>query len=575
VIRSFTHQKMCPVGPLLLVACLILLIAGAAWAQTPAEEPDVMTPDEIMASSMSVNEKITEINHLLALNSRNSDLYNNLGVLYAGIEDWPHARDAFLTAVQLDPRKPDNHKNLGLVLSSLGEVNMAVLEFKAYQNLSKDGAPDAGLLIGDAWRKSGDSNQALAAYQTTLNARGGAYDEVTALTVARVARILDDLGDESALEGHLSTYADAAGVNLTNVGGQGIDAMSNASAFVVDRLLSLWTGNAQLLSESGQHAMAAQLYERALEVAPHRGDLLPLLATSWLEAGESMKAKVIAQRAVMDAPDSPAGWRAKGRIAEYEKQTRDALAAYEKAFELDPTQTDLAGRIGQIYLVLGDSRSARKFMGAVASDPNTPTELLYNYALSLQREDEFTMSLAPLRKVLDREPEMSQAWRALGMALRKSGQFAEAARAFQRAQKIQPDARVAFQAGFCHAKAGQVEQAVAAYQQTVELDPTHEKAWYNLILALMKLGDHETALVDLEILQAMEGDTYRILFNRGICCGSLGKNEEAVTAYDSALEIKETSAAWNNMGLALDRMGDKREAAECFKISKELAAEGK
>jgi superkiller protein 3 len=161
------------------------------------------------------------------------------------------------------------------------------------------------------------------------------------------------------------------------------------------------------------------------------------------------------------------------------------------------------------------------------------------------------------------------------MALRKSGQFAEAARAFQRAQKIQPDARVAFQAGFCHAKAGQVEQAVAAYQQTVELDPTHEKAWYNLILALMKLGDHETALVDLEILQAMEGDTYRILFNRGICCGSLGKNEEAVTAYDSALEIKETSAAWNNMGLALDRMGDKREAAECFKISKELAAEGK
>jgi len=48
-----------------------------------------------------------------------------------------------------------------------------------------------------------------------------------------------------------------------------------------------------------------------------------------------------------------------------------------------------------------------------------------------------------------------------------------------------------------------------------------------------------------------------------------------VEAYEAALDIKETSAAWNNLGLVLDRMGDKKEAQECFKVGKELKAEGK
>ena len=554
-----------------------LLVIGAVGvgAQTVTEDPEIMTPDAIMSSNMTFEQKIEEINRLLVLNSRNSDLYNNLGVLYAGNEDWEQARDAFLTSVQINPRKAENHKNLGLVLTELGQFEMAVREFGVYRNLSSDGAPDSGLLIGDTWSKAGDNAQALAAYRTTLDARGVAYDEVTALTAARVARLLGEEGDESALEAHLESYANAAGMNLTSVGGKGVDSMTSASAFIVERFLAFLDTNARLLGEAGQHASAAGLYERALKVAPHRGDLLPLLATAWLEAGESMKAKVIAQRAVTDAPDNPAGWRAKGRIAEYEKRTRDALAAYEKAYALDPTQNDLAARIGQIYLILGDSRSARKFMGAVASDPNTPTELLYNYALSLQREDEFSMSITPLRKAVAREPGMARAWRALGAALRRTDQYGEAAEAFDRAMVLEPDARVAFQAGFSHAKAGQHDQAVQAYEAAVELDPTHEKAWYNLILTLMELKDYEKALAALEVLGTMEGDTYRILFNRGICLGSLDRHAEAVEAYELALDVDETSAAWNNMGLSLDRLGDKRGAAECLKVSKELAAEGK
>ncbi|MCB1151637.1 tetratricopeptide repeat protein [bacterium] len=559
-----------------LLLGLLLLLAGAAAAQ-PADAPAedvVLGPDEILASDLPVDEKIAAVNRLLAMNSRNADLYNTLGVLFAEKEAWSEARDAFLNAVQLAPRKAGNHKNLGLALSNLGQTQMAVMEFQAYGRLDEAGGRDAGLLIGDAWRRAGDDAQALASYMQALDAAGG-YDEITALTAAQAARLLDAQDRSAELEQLLDRYADGAARQVAAVGGEPVDAFSRASAYLVDRRLALWTENARLLSEAGRPAEAAAVYERALEAAPHHDELLTLLATAWLDAGQPMKAKVLAQRAVTEAPERPGGWITKARIAEAERRTRDALDAYEKAYELDPGQEGLAAKIGQLHMVLGDTAAARRFMGAVASDPNTPPELLYNYAISLQREDEWSLSVAPLRRVVQASPDLAPAWRALGTALRRTDRYAEAARAFDRSVALEADPKAAFQAGYCHARADDHEAAVASYRRSLEGDPTNTKAWYNMILAEMKIRSHAAALADLDVLQGLEGDTYRVHFNRGIALGALGRNEEAVEAYELAIEQEETSAAWNNLGVALNALGEKSEAAECFKVSKELAAKGK
>lgn len=566
---------------LLLAAALVAGLLGAAARPAPAQPPATeaealpLGPEEIMASDLSVDEKISAMNRLLAMNSRNADLYNNLGVLYAEKESWSEARDAFLTAVQLAPRNAGHHKNLGLALSHLGQTRMAVMEFQAYGRLDEAGGTDVGLLVGDAWRRAGDDAQALAAYREALDARGDAYDEVTALTVANAVRLLAEADRAEELAALLDRYAGPAAQQLAAVGGTPVDGFSRASAFLVERQLALWLENARLLAEAGRHAEAAAIYEHALEAAPHREELITMLATAWLDAGEPMKAKVLAQRATTEAPGRPAGWITKARIAEQERRVRDALDAYEKAYELDPEQEGLAAKIGQLHLVLGETGEARRFMGAVAADPDTPPELLYNYALSLQREDEFALSVAPLRRVVEAQPESATAWRALGTALRRSDRYGEAARAYDRAVALEPDPKAAFQAAYCHARDGNHESAVISYRRSLQLDPTNTKAWYNMILAELKLRDHEAALADLEVLRGLEGDTYRVHFSRGVALGALGRHEEAVEAYELAIEQEETSAAWNNLGVALDALGEKREAAECYKVSKELAAEGK
>jgi len=559
----------------------LTLLLTAAMATAAAAQPDTTrgvtappdTASDILTSAMSDEEKISAINRLILLNPRNPELYNNLGVIYAEQAEWPLARDAFIAAVQCDPRQPDAHRNLGMVMAEQGMYDLAVTEFEAHQKFSPGGGRDAWLLIGDARRDAGDVPAAVAAYGAGMQAYGGAYGPGSAELVIARALVLEDSGDTAAYEDLLRRWAEPACDYLA--GGAPTDQAGRASQAIVARQLQIHVNDAALMTESGLHEQAATAYEQAMVLAPDNQELLPLAAMAWFEAGESMKAKVLARRATIESPDSPGGWKARGRIAEAEKRPRDAIDAYRKAWERDDTQTDVAARVGQIYLALGDNVNARKFMGAVASDPDTPPEILYNYGLSLQRDDAHELALRPLRKVVEREPNMGAAWRALATSLRSTKRYAEAARAYGQAFALGEDARLAFQQGYCLQRCERPLKAAEAYERAMELDPADTKPRYNHGLSLMSAGAYGDALTSFQILGAMEPDSYRVLFNTGVCHQNLQQHDEALLAYETALDIDETSAVWNNMGLVFDAMGEKNEAKECYEEGKRLKSEGK
>ncbi|MBU1071748.1 tetratricopeptide repeat protein, partial [bacterium] len=362
---------------------------------------------------------------------------------------------------------------------------------------------------------------------------------------------------------------------LATAGGEPTDPAGRASLAITSRLLKIIVDNAGLMTESGLHAQAAAAYEQAMEIAPDREELLPLAAFAWFEAGETMKAKVLARRATLESPERPGGWKARGRIAEAENRPQDAIAAYRRAWDLDPAQNDVAARIGSLYLSLGDNTNARKFMGAVASDPDAPPEILYNYALSLQREGDHELALRPLRRVVEYAPDMESAWRALASSLRHTQRFTEAAGAYGTAFALAGDPKLAFQQGYCLQRCDRPLDAAEAYRRALALDPADTKSRYNLGLALISAGEYAEALEAFRALGELETDSYRVHFNTGVCQQNLGRHEEALIAYEAALEIDETSAVWNNMGLVYDAIGDKVEAKQCYAEGKRLETEGK
>ena len=557
-----------------ILMMISVLVVPAAF--TPAQE-GTAPPDsigDIMSSDLSDDDKISALNKLLLLNPRNADLYNNLGVIYAEREDWILARDSFIAAVQCDPRLPQSHRNLGMVMAALDQPAMAVAEFEAYQRFAGDGGLDAHKLIGDAWRAAGDAPAALESYRNGLEAFGGAFGPGSAELIMAQVLLLNETNADEDYEALLRKYGDPARDYLANTGGEAVDPVGRAAQAISTRLLRIFVDDAHLLGEAGSYVAAAQAYEEAMALAPDNDDLLPLASAAWFDAGETMKAKVLAQRATMESPERSGGWKARGRIAEVEKRPHEAIEHYRKAWDLDPTQNDVAAKIGQIYLSLGDNANARKFMGLVASDPDTPPELLYNYALSLQRADDHELALHPLRKVVERRPEMASGWRALASSLRRTERYGEAARAYGKAFVLDNDPKLAFQQGYCYQRTDQPVKAADSYRLSLAMDPTNTRTHYNLGLVLIKTGDYRDALDTFGILDELEPESYRIRFNTGLCHQHLAEHDQALTAYELALDIEETSAVWNNMGLVYDAMGDKIEAKDCYEEGKRLKAEG-
>jgi len=562
------------VSRIFILLMISILVVPAAFS--PAQEglASQDTLGDIMTSDLSDDDKISALNELLLLNPRNADLYNNLGVIYAEQEDWVLARDSFIAAVQCDPRLPQSHRNLGMVMAALDQPALAVAEFEAYQRFSRDGGLDAYKMIGDAWRTAGDAPVAMESYRNGLAAFGGVFGPGSAELIMAQVLLLEETKAVEDYEALLRKYAAPARDYLASTGGEAVDSVGRAAQAISTRLLRIFVDDARLMSEAGSYVMAAQAYEAAMAIAPDNEDLLPLASAAWFDAGETMKAKVLAQRATMESPERPGGWKARGRIAEVETRPREAIEHYRKAWDLDPTQNDVAAKIGQLYLSLGDNANARKFMGLVASDPDTPPELLYNYALSLQRSDDHELALHPLRKVVERRPEMVAGWRALASSLRSTKRYGEAARTYGKAFALDNDPKLAFQQGYCYQRIDKPVKAADAYRLSLAMDPTNARTYYNLGLVLIKAGEYRDALETFAVLDEIEPDSYRIRFNTGLCHQHLAEHDEALTAYELALDIDETSAVWNNMGLVYDAMGDKIEAKECYEEGKRLKAEG-
>jgi tetratricopeptide (TPR) repeat protein len=100
------------------------------------------------------------------------------------------------------------------------------------------------------------------------------------------------------------------------------------------------------------------------------------------------------------------------------------------------------------------------------------------------------------------------------------------------------------------------EEAIAAYDQALQIKPDDHEAWNNRGSALGNLGRYEEAITACDQALQIKSDKHEAWFNRGIALVNLGRYEEAITACDQVLQIKpDDHEAWNNRGGALVNLG--------------------
>jgi tetratricopeptide (TPR) repeat protein len=145
----------------------------------------------------------------------------------------------------------------------------------------------------------------------------------------------------------------------------------------------------------------------------------------------------------------------------------EALEEFKQAYELDPEQPAVIGRIADAYSQLGNN-----------------DEALANY-----------------KKAVELSPDDPNLYTNMGVVLSKMGKTAESQEAFTKAAEMSPGsaAKNYYNLGVTMVNSGNMAEAVGAFKKALEADPGYSEAYYQLGMALS--GNQDTIPDAIEALK--------------------------------------------------------------------------
>ncbi len=112
---------------------------------------------------------------------------------------------------------------------------------------------------------------------------------------------------------------------------------------------------------------------------------------------------------------------------------------------------------------------------------------------------------------------------------------------------------------------GQLEEAVANYDEAIALDPGYAFALCNRGVVLARLNRFEAALDSYDRAIAVNSGDPLVLFNRGAVLRSLGRTGEALASYEQAVAVQPNYVeAYCNRGILLNELGRSEEAVASY-----------
>jgi tetratricopeptide (TPR) repeat protein len=194
------------------------------------------------------------------------------------------------------------------------------------------------------------------------------------------------------------------------------------------------------------------------------------------------------------------------------------------------------------------------------------------------RNEDYRTEVSVWDVTVRQSPLNARAHYSLGEALATRGQFDEAIAQFQQALEIQPDIVAAHNnLGALLGRRGRFDEAVAHYRKALEIKPDVAAAHYNLGNALAARGQFDEAIADFQQALQIQPGSAEVHNNLANVLLARGNLDEAVTHYRKALEIEPGIAlAHYNLGNVLATRGQFDEAIaqldQALEIQPDIAA---
>ena len=314
-------------------------------------------------------------------------------------------------------------------------------------------------------------------------------------------------------------------------------------------------------------------------------------ARDWFEKGEVLmvngstkEALAAYERAVELDPEMAEAWigrgYAKSRVAFIDKDPagyNEALLSFERAIELNRSQSMAWNGKATLLSMMGRYYEAvDAYDASLEMDPLQPW-VLVGKANALWKLGRHNESIAAGDEAIDATSETVEkafVWFERAHLFAEDGDYNGTVEALNRAIELAPDDKNFWINGgvLLSAHLGRYEEALIYIDRALEIDPEYVDAWISKAQILgPSLGRYDDSLEACERaleIDPEDPDTWRL---KGLILMNLGRDAEALAAFEEAIELDpQNGYAWHLKGGLLQRLSRDSEAEEAFARAEEL-----
>lgn len=271
-----------------------------------------------------------------------------------------------------------------------------------------------------------------------------------------------------------------------------------------DRIPAIYVALAQTHELTGNHDLAVQEFQHALDLNPGDADALVGIAAAYRNEGRNSEAEAAYIKAAALRPDDWTGYNALGVFYDDIGRPRDAVAQYRRALELTPDNAGLYTNLGQAYMDSNDPQmlqeAEKALKKSIAISPNFVAWGNLGFLYSM--EHRFQESIAASLEANELNNQSYDVWSNLTAAYEWLGQKdkANAAR----------------------------EKTIELLEQAVKLNPQNAGAQATLAAQLAKNGLKDKALDGIRISLALSPNSSYVLSQVADAYELLGDRQNAV-----------------------------------------------
>jgi len=319
--------------------------------------------------------------------------------------------------------------------------------------------------------------------------------------------------------------------------------MAAKSALRKQRTADDWVGLALAARGRGDHAGAEEAFRHALALVPDH-PLLPVdIAYALFELGRDEEASALLESHLAQFPQNIHAHVALGHHARRNGRLDGALACFQRAQQLEPSNPTLPIDVALLQMSLGCPADAcATLQDALALHPHALplNRELARLALTESRHD---LALAPLRTLMQLEPEEVSHPLALAGLLLDAGQQEEAETMIGLARRILqvgsgcPQGRGIdwHRLGQLERRQGRLAEADAAYATGIEAEPSAIECHLALFWQAMDAPDPDRAERILSAAEAAGAPAVRVSMLRVHLLRARGKLDEALESARNTL----------------------------------------